>query len=423
MTRRFLIASFGSLGDLFPLLAVGVELRRQGQYVRLAGPAGYEERVRAQGLDFMPISPQMSAPGEMAPLMERIMDPRHGPMTVVRELMMPAVRTQFEELLPAARQSDLLVSHPITYGAPAAAEAAGIPWAAAALQPMVFFSKYDPPVLPNLPGAARLYGLGPAFTGLLFALADRITRPAAAPLLRLRRELKLADRGNPIMRGQFSPHLNLALFSRLMAQPQRDWPPNSLVTGFPFWDSEGEAPLPSALEEFLSAGSPPIVFTLGSSAVQIGGDFYMESLGAARQLGRRSLLLVGEGEQNRLPHPLPEDAFAAAWAPHAQVFPRAAAIVHQGGVGTTGQALRSGRPSLFVTFSHDQPDNLARCRRLGVALGMPRRRYNSRTAAAQLHRLLTEPSFARSAEEAARQVQREPGAPAAAAALLQLAGA
>ena len=107
------------------------------------------------------------------------------------------------------------------------------------------------------------------------------------------------------------------------------------------------------------------------------GDFYEESLKAARLLGRRAVLLVGS-RPGRLPvGPLGSDAWACAYAGHAQLFPRAAAVVHQGGVGTTAQALRAGVPMLVVPFAHDQPDNAARVRRLGVARVLSRRAYRA----------------------------------------------
>ena len=141
-----------------------------------------------------------------------------------------------------------------------------------------------------------------------------------------------------------SPELVLATFSSVMAAPQPDWPPQTVQTGFPFYEGEsGNAGLDPALSAFLDAGDPPLVFTLGSSAVMDAGGFYAESAEAARHLGRRALLLVGRDPRNR-PAKLPAGVVAFEYAPYSQVFPRAAAIIHQGGIGTTAQALRAGRP-------------------------------------------------------------------------------
>ena len=97
----------------------------------------------------------------------------------------------------------------------------------------------------------------------------------AAPLAALRARHGLPPAGNPLIEGQFSPHLNLALFSRVMAEPQADWPARTHVTGFVFYNGAaslyrtahssrgGGAGLSAELESFLAAGAPPVVFTLG----------------------------------------------------------------------------------------------------------------------------------------------------------------
>jgi UDP:flavonoid glycosyltransferase YjiC (YdhE family) len=164
------------------------------------------------------------------------------------------------------------------------------------------------------------------------------------------------------------------------------------------------------LSRFLDAGPPPVVFTLGSSAVMDAGRFFEESLDAARAVGRRAVLLVGRDPRNRSLTPLPDSAIAVEYAPYSAVLPRAAAVVHQGGVGTTAQALRAGRPMLVVPWSHDQPDNAERVRRLGVGLTVSRARYRAATAAAALRRLLGEPPFGERAAEIGRLVRAEDGA-------------
>src|SRR5207247_11173968 len=134
---------------------------------------------------------------------------------------------------------------------------------------------------------------------------------------------------------------------------------------------------------------------------------------AAAKLGRRAVLLVGRDRRNLPTTPLPAGAIAADYAPFSEIFPRAAAIVHQGGAGTTAQAMRSGRPMLFVPFAHDQPDNAARVIRLGVARQVSRRQYHAKKVASELRKLLEEPSYAARAQDVGRRVQSEDGVSAA----------
>jgi UDP:flavonoid glycosyltransferase YjiC (YdhE family) len=224
-----------------------------------------------------------------------------------------------------------------------------------------------------------------------------------------------APEGNPLVDGH-SPSLVLALFSKRLADRQPDWPPQTVVTGFPFLEQEGGSGLPAALARFLDAGPPPLVFTLGSSAVWDAGPFYQHSAAATQRLGRRAVLLVGRATGNR-PAELPEGVVACDYAPFAELFPRAAAVVHQGGIGTTGRALQAGCPMLVMPFTHDQPDNAERVRRLGVARTIFRRRYTPARAAAELGSLLEEPAYARRASEVGEQVRQEDGVTAACDAL------
>ncbi|MDX1661825.1 MAG: glycosyltransferase, partial [Gemmatimonadota bacterium] len=90
-------------------------------------------------------------------------------------------------------------------------------------------------------------------------------------------------------------------------------------------------------------------------------------------------------------------------------FPRAAAIVHQGGIGTLGQALRAGRPMLVVPHSHDQPDNAHRATRLGVARTIRPTAYRADRVVAELRRLLEDSDYRLRAGEVGRIVRAEDG--------------
>jgi UDP:flavonoid glycosyltransferase YjiC (YdhE family) len=233
------------------------------------------------------------------------------------------------------------------------------------------------------------------------------------PVRALRADLGLPDRGEPLFEGQFSPHGTLALYSTVLGDPQPDWPAKTSITGFVFQREEGA--LPEHVEAFLDAGDPPIVFTLGSSAVTAAGSFYEDAIAAASALGRRAVLLTGLSGRNRLPPALPTTILQTDYAPHNLLFPRAAAIVHHGGVGTMAEALRAGRPMLIVPFAHDQPDNAARAERLGIARVLSRTRQarptNSRETelAAELQALLDDEEYARRAREIGQIVGGEDG--------------
>jgi UDP:flavonoid glycosyltransferase YjiC (YdhE family) len=162
------------------------------------------------------------------------------------------------------------------------------------------------------------------------------------------------------------------------------------------------------------------VFTLGSLVVNSPGNFYRESLVAARSLKRRAVLLAGDQAIGELARVDSADVFVCAYAPHSLLFPRAAAIVHHGGIGTLAQALRSGRPQLIVPHFADQLDNAARAARLGVARILPPRRYSGASAGRELERLLGDRGYLARAGKAAESVLTEEGASQAARIVLDM---
>ena len=127
------------------------------------------------------------------------------------------------------------------------------------VSPSGFFSALSPPLLPGYPGLSKtLRFLGPAFWGPLGHSLKRATRFWARPWYQLRRELGLPSTAepNPLVDGQ-SPLLQLALFSRWLADKQPDWPAQTAITGSRFMTGDGAGGLPPDLARFLNEGSPP----------------------------------------------------------------------------------------------------------------------------------------------------------------------
>jgi UDP:flavonoid glycosyltransferase YjiC (YdhE family) len=401
---------------LHPYIAIALELKARGHEATIATSSLYREKIESLGIGFRAVRPELPTPESNRDLIRRVMDSQTGLECIIREIIMPPLRDSFEDTLAAADDADLLVSHPLALTARLVAEKTGIAWVSTVLQPISFVSIYDPPVMAQAPWFAKLRLLGPGFHRVLFSLGRwRIGRWCES-WHRLRADIGLPPTGdNPFFEGQHSPDLVLALFSKLLGERQRDWPARTVITGFALFDQDHEEDMPPELSRFLDEGSPPIVFTLGSSAVHDAGRFYEESAVAATRLGERAVLLVGKDNGNR-PASLPPGVVAFNYAPFSELFPRAVAIVHQGGVGTTAQAMHAGRPMLVMPYAHDQPDNADRMVRLGIGRTISRDHYTARRAALELKRLLT-PAYADRARLVGGQLEVENGAAAAASAL------
>ena len=207
-----------------------------------------------------------------------------------------------------------------------------------------------------------------------------------------------------MFRDEFSPLLVLALFSRWLAEPQLDWPSQTLQPGFVYFeDTSFIGNLPPELSSFLASGTAPIVFTQGSTAIHNPGDFYSASAAAAKRRGHRAVLLGAPPKLNQDT----VDLTSTPYVPYSQVFPHAAVLVHQGGSGTTGEALRAGKPMLVVPYGWDQPDNAARVTRLGVGLPIAHGDYTVNTATVALQRLLEDERFAARTAQVGPQVAAE----------------
>ena len=411
-SKRIVFTTWGSFGDIHPFMGLALELQARGHRPAIATLEFYREKIEGAGIDFYPMRPDTPAPEteEAAEMMRRVMDLRTGPRYVIRDLLSTHIRASYKDTVAAVTAhggADLLVSHAIPMAAPLVAEVTGVKWISVVLSPVSLPSMFDPPTPPDFPALRKLLMLNPLFAKAFLALLHRVTESWIKPVRELRRELGLAPGKHPVFEGQFSPRAVLALFSNVLAKPQPDYPPNTVITGFPFYDRKDEQPTARELVQFLENGEPPILFTLGSAAVRLGDDFFRTSIEVARRLKRRALLLVGD--QSNVRGDLANGIGVFDYAPFSLVMPRSSVVVHQAGIGTTGQALRSGRPMLIVPHGQDQPDNARRCVELGVGETMPSRNYSVRSVLPKLERLLNDESYTNHARKVALRINAEDG--------------
>ena len=418
-SKRIVLSTFGSFGDVHPYIAVALELKARGHHPVFATSEVYREKMDSAGIDFHPVRPILPSydqPEVLADFIGRAMDPKTG-SEVVADMILPHVREIYDDLDAATEGADLLLTHPLPFVGPIIAQKKRLNWISSVLAPASFLSVYDPIVPPQWPSLHRALRLSPWIGRGVVALAKIKADKVLRPVYELRAELRMPRGEQPILNGQHSPTKVLALFSKLLATPQPDWPKNTAITGFPFYDRRdffGETEVPHGLIDFLESGPPPIVFTLGSTAIWVANSFYRDSIEAARVLGRRALVLIGHA-RNMPPLPLPDGVAAFEYAPYSQVLPRACAIVHHGGVGTTGQGMRSGKPVLIVPHALDQFDNAARVERLGCGRGLPWPRYNVESAIRELRKLLENQRYLVAATRIGEIIREEDGARIAAA--------
>lgn len=415
---KIVIATFGSLGDMHPMNALGIELRERGHEIVFAAMEAYREKIEILGFEFRPMRPHLDP--EDKKLARELMDAKSGSELLLRKIILPNLRPMYEDLIEIVSDADAFISSEVVFVGDAVAKKSGKKWITTTLAPGTFLSAHDPFVPPSAQWLKHIRFLGSGFHSAIYSVVKRMIESWFADYRAFRRELGLSEDHDPLFKGK-SSLLNLAMFSKVLGKPQPDWHSPTLQTGFCFYDGKDDmGKMPEGLSEFLANGEPPIIFTLGSAAVMDARDFFEESAKAAKILGKRAVLLYGIF--NELPQIAESDEWriesgtdiksniaAFDYAPYSFVFPQAACVVHQGGVGTTSQVLRAGVPHLFMPYSHDQPDNAARCERLGVAKIISREDYTAENAAKKLGEILSYPSFKSNAVDASRIVLTENG--------------
>jgi rhamnosyltransferase subunit B len=374
-------------------------LRSQGNEVTIATHAEYREHVERIGARFVQMKPGLDELGPQEEWASKANHSLFGTEFIIRTLILPYLDESYQTLKEAAPGHDLIITHVLTFAAPIVAEELGIPWLSTALQPSPFFSAYDPPALGFLTVLPRLKFLGPRFMGWFLKMLARPTNGWLTPLASLRARIGLpASSKNALIEG-YSPLGTLALFPEAFATPQPDWPNRVRQIGFPLFDEETTSEISAVLKRFLDAGSPPVVFTLGTAIIKMETRYFEVAYKAVKKLGLRAVFLVGKN-----PRRVPKEAYSdpdiqiSDYEPFSGLFPHACVIVHQCGIGTTAQALASGRPQVAVPFAHDQPDNARRLVELGVGLSIPSNRLSAARLVAAIQEVTRTSRFAQQAK-------------------------
>lgn len=397
---NFLLIPMGSHGDVHPFVGVGRALAARGHAVTVLTSPYFEELIRRAVLDFVPLGTVEEFEASLNH--PDLWHPTRAFYFVARWGILPGLRPVYEFIRERHVPGNTVVAAgTLALGARIAQEKLGVPVASVHLQPAMFRSVHQAPIL----GKLVIPDWYPHWLKrLLFWIADTaLIDPALAKGVNgFRAELGLPPARRFLGDWLHSPQRVLGLFPDWYAPPQPDWPLQVRLPGFPLFDEAGLHELPADLEQFLTAGTPPVVFTAGSAQRQ-APVFFREAVEASRLLGRRALLLTRFAEQ--LPANLSEGVRHFHYVPFSQVLPRCAALVHHGGIGTAAQGLAAGVPHLVMPFAHDQPDNAARLRRLGVGSSLSVKEFRAPAVARELRPLLESPEVAGRCAEYARRIR------------------
>jgi len=417
--KKILLANSGSLGDLHPFMGLALEFQKQGHKVLLVSSESYRPYVESYGIDFASIRPDLHP--EDPEIIAAVLDQRSGPRRLHKDYVFKYTRVAYEDLERLVEGYDIIVTGALGFFVPTLAEVKRLPWVSVFLSPILLWSAFDPPVIPQSPIVTRFCRfLGPRFTKVFFDFIFAGANSWAGELHRFRKELGLA-RSKGLYRGMMdSPYLNVALFSKHFAPAQPDWPQPLLQPGFVGFDGGRSSELDPELAKFLASGAAPVLFTLGSTASERPGELFKIFREAGELISHRSLFVVGKKVAEELKHLNSDKTFFAAYVPYSSIMARSKVIVHQGGVGTMAQAMKSARPSLIVAQVNDQPDNGRHLAETGAGDCLHANGLTGATLAAKITWLASESSVEVAAKRLAAELSLESAAADTCAQILAL---
>lgn len=395
---RIALATEGTRGDVFPLLALAERLRRRGHEAVLCASPDFESAAIERGVAFRAIG--QSVHGIMQRYSSEVSQGGIRLLGAIRELLGVMIARQFEQLPEATRGADLLIGAGVQVAAPSAAELHGVPYRYVAYCPALIPSNEHPPLfLPTLRAPRWINHTLWRALGLVF---NRGMRPA---INRHRNTLGLTP-----VRDLF-PHL-LSERPVLAADPELSSLPENCalpVDQIPCLHPFEPDPLPAKLDAFLAAGPAPVYLGFGSMTDPDPASTTRILLEAVSRVGCRAL--ISEGWSGLGCGALPEGVMRVGAVSHPALFRRVAVVVHHGGAGTTTTAARAGAPQIVVPHLLDQHYWAHRVQLLGVASQPLRRtRLDAKHLAETLSATLENELLAERASELGARLRDRAGA-------------
>ena len=422
MARKIVINTIGTLGDLHPMIALAGALKNSGLEPVFATSHDYLPKIRKAGFKAHGVAPGLlDRAATLGFSEEEFMDKVITSQTeMMTKFILGPLSETTRELEKVMEGAIAVIGGPFSYAGHIMADKYKVKFIMAVLQPGLMATCYNPMVTPEIPifiapaknPFSRMWNKG------WISLAKFVGRRLFSKSINaVRVEHRLAPKLNmPIYDSEDTP-LILGFYSDVLGPLESDMYPQTHITGFPIFDSQSGRPekLDPALDNFIDAGPPPLVFSLGSLAFHVGRDFYLDSMVVTKQLGKRAVLLTGKG----MGFPSDKNIFVADYAPHSELFPRVDAIIHHGGIGSTGLALKAGKPQLIVPFNGDQFDNARRIKQLGIGNTLPFKKYTTARAEKLLAQLLDKTDIRQSALKISEKVSQEKGSQKAASLILE----
>lgn len=356
-----IITAIGSAGDVHPFIGIGRTLAARGHRITFCASAAFAPVIERCGFKFLPLGTTEEYRAVMAD--PALWNPRTSLPTLWKTVA-GTLREQYRLLEQACDDETVMLGSLWAFSARLLQEKHGIPLITGQVTPFAIWSPLARPTHPpgtNLPAFVP-YPLRRLLLGVIeHTVLDRIMKPE---LNSFRRELGLPAVKRIISQWISSPDRVLGLFADWFAPIQKDWPSQTVLTGFPLFDESSFQEPDAELEDFLNE-APPVVFTPGSTTVD-AEQYFAAAAQALKLTGRRGVFLTSQPVDPSLTSN--GRILVRRYVPMSRILPHTSALVHHGGIGTTALAIAAAVPQVVTPFAHDHFDNATRMERLGCGL-------------------------------------------------------
>ncbi|MBW2168367.1 MAG: glycosyltransferase family 1 protein [Deltaproteobacteria bacterium] len=335
---KIVLATFGSLGDVQPMLALSLSLKSAGHDVLLAAPPEKAKWVEQQGCPFHPLGDDVTA------FIDDMKDAHsfHSAVHFVRYVRKELI-SQFDIFPKIIAGADLVIGASLVFALSSVAESMGIEYRFIAFTPQLLPSGKYPFMAFKHHWLPKWYN---RMTWQIARILDRINLTLLINKKRKQLGLKPVDDAWFHILGK---HVIVASDKAIAKVPQ-DVEPAFTQTGYMHLDQPNQH-LPE-LEAFLSAGPPPVYAGFGSMPKKDQANNVPIVVNAARSAGQR--VVIGKFWDEPSEFSNSDDVFFIKRYPHLKLFPHMAAVIHHGGAGTTAASAISGVPQIIVPHILDQ---------------------------------------------------------------------
>jgi len=343
---KITIVALGSSGDAYPPLALGIGLKKAGCRVCLAANPAFEADARKRGIDFFPIQTMLrqsltNTPNSIKP--DKPLNPFRF-FILKKKHIVPILERIVTDIRHACQDADLILYNMLSLPAHHFAKQTGVKAFPICLQPLGRTNGFPSPVISSNIHVPKI----------LNAASHRVVEKCMALFLNNSDQLKGKASFHNFFQEVYSKNIPvLHGFSSCVLPKPSDWSDSMHITGYWFLPPSRDWSPPKGLQTFLRQGPAPVCVGFGSMNDPDINTIIKKVVQGILQAGHRVILLTGWSEESVNEQAGP-DLYEAKSIPHSWLFPRVSAVVHHGGAGTTGAALRAGIPSVIIPFFFDQ---------------------------------------------------------------------